>query len=172
MIELDKRIKTLASIITCFAEDKDRAGACVGQMGYFSDDMMEFGDLENCIYGKLEDYDIDDNYPFRCSTDGIDHAFFMPGSALNPEPKKKGIHRPYTIAEFCHQFPIGKSVIFRRKEYKELIHNVLFTGYREDDEGLILLLGNAGYSLEELFEEYEWTESVDSNEFKPFGVEE
>ncbi len=171
MIELDKRIKTLASIITCFDEDKDRARECVGQMGYFSDDMMEFSDLENCIYGKLEDYSINEDYPFRCSSDGIDHAFFIPGSALNLKPKEKKL-RPHTIAEFCHQFPIGTTITFRAKDYKELVHTVMFIGYRVNDEGLTLLLGNAGFSLEELFEEHEWAKSADSNDFQPFGVEE
>ena len=45
----------------------------------------------------------------------------------------------------------------------------MFIGYREDDMGLIVLLGNAGYSLEELFEEYEYQNTL--GKWVPFGVE-
>lgn len=170
-MELDKRIKALTDIITCFDGDKDRAKQYIGQMGYFADDMMEFNRLSACTYGKLIDSGIDDNYPFKCGEHDIDHAFFIPESVLKPKPKKKVEYRPYIIAEFCHQFPIGSVITFRRKAYKELIHNVMFTGYRVDDTGIIVLLGNAGYDLENLFNDYEWTESIVSEKFKPFGVE-
>lgn len=169
-MKLDKRIKKLSDIITCFNEDRPRAKNYEGQVGYFSDDMMEFNDLESCVYGELKVID-DDNYPFNCNADGIDHAFFIPESILKPKPKKKVEYRSYIIAEFCHQFPIGSVITFRRKAYKELIHNVMFTGYRVDDTGVIVLLGNAGHALENLFNEYEWSESIVSKKFKPFGVE-
>lgn len=170
-MKLDKRIKKLSDIITCFDEDRPKAKNYEGQMGYFSDDMMEFNDLESCVYGELKIVD-DANYPFNCfNGDSIDHAFFIPESSLKPKPKKKVKYRPYIIAEFCHQFPIGLVITFRRKAYPELIHNVMFTGYRVDDTGVIVLLGNAGYALENLFDEYEWAESINSDKFKPFGVE-
>ena len=60
--------------------------------------------------------------------------------------------------------------MFRRKAYTELIHNVMFIGYREDNVDLILLLGNDGYSLEELFNEYEYQNTL--GKWVPFGVEE
>lgn len=170
-MKLDKRIKKLSDIITCFSEDKYRARDYVGQMGYFSDDLMEFNDLESCIYGELASFNLDEDYPFKCNTDVIDHAYFIPESILKPKPKKKVEYRPYIIAEFCHQFPIGSVVTLRRKAYKELIYNVMFTGYRADDTGVTVLLGNAGYDLENLFNDYEWTESIVSEKFKPFGVE-
>ena len=170
-MKLDKRIKKLSDIITCFDEDKPKAKNYEGQMGYFSDDMMEFNDLESCVYGELKVID-DVNYPFNCSTDTIDHAFFIPESVLKPKPKNEKVYRPYTIDEFCHQFPIGLTITYRRKAYKELIHNVMFVGYRVDATGVIVLLGNAGHALENLFKEYEWAESINSDKFKPFGVEE
>lgn len=169
-MKLDKRIKKLSDIITCYDEDRPKAKNYVGQMGYFSDDMMEFNDLDSCVYGELKITD-DDNYPFNCNGDTIDHAFFIPESVLKPKPKNEKEYRPYTIEEFCHQFPIGLTITFRRKAYKELIHNVMFTGYRIDNTGVIVLLGNAGHDLENLFKEYEWTESIDLGKFKPFGVE-
>lgn len=171
-MKLDKRIKKLSDIITCFDEDRDKAKQYEGQVGYFSDDMMEFSDLESCVYGELSIVD-DDNYPFNCNNgDSIDHAFFIPEALLKPKPKKKKKYRPYTIAEFCHQFSIGSIVTFRRKAYPVLIHNLMFVGYRIDDTGVIVLLGNEGHCLENLFDEYEWAESIDSNKFKVFGVEE
>ena len=170
-MKLDKRIKKLSDIITCYDEDRPRAKNYEGQMGYFSDDLMEFNDLESCVYGELKLSD-DVNYPFNCNEDTIDHAFFIPESSLKPKPKNEKVYRPYTIGEFCHQFPIGLVITFRRKAYPELVHNLMFVGYRVDATGVIVLLGNAGHALENLFKEYEWTESINSDKFKPFGVEE
>ena len=169
-MKLDKRIKKLSDIITCYDEDRPRAKNYEGQMGYFSDDLMEFNDLESCVYGELKLSD-DVNYPFNCNEDTIDHAFFIPESSLKPKPKNEKVYIPYTIEEFCHQFPIGLVITFRRKAYPELVHNLMFVGYRVDATGVIVLLGNAGHALENLFKEYEWTESINSDKFKPFGVE-
>ena len=169
-MKLDKRIKKLSDIITCYDEDRPRAKNYEGQMGYFSDDLMEFNDLESCVYGELKLSD-DVNYPFNCNEDTIDHAFFIPESSLKPKPKNEKVYRPYTIEEFCQQFPIGLVITFRRKAYPELVHNLMFVGYRVDATGVIVLLGNAGHALENLFKEYEWTESINSDKFKPFGVE-
>lgn len=108
-MKLDPRIKSLSDIITCF--DDEKARQFIGQNGYFSDDMMEFNDLNSCVYGELEDYSIGDDYPFRCK-DGIDHAFFIPENKLKPKKKK---YRPYTLMEFTEKFTMGQPIKYRRK---------------------------------------------------------
>lgn len=51
----------------------------------------------------------------------------------------------------------------------------ILTGYREsqyDDRSVThVYIGSCPYTLEELFEEYEWYDD-DTKDFKPFGVEE
>lgn len=167
-MELDKRIKALTDIITCFKEDRSRAEKCIGQNGYFADDMMNFNNLEGCIYGKLENYVIDEDYPFKCMPADIHYAFFIPESVLKPKEKEKQ-YRPYTIEEFCDEgFEI---VVFRGKDNKSLEYHVRYNGYLKGENNyLYIILGNATYTLSHLFKYYEYLD--DDGVWKPFGVEE
>lgn len=170
-MKLDKRIKTLKDIITCFDEDRTRAEKYIGQNGYFTDDIMEFGDLESCTYGELESYIIGEDYPFNCGNgDAISHALFIPESVLKPKKKKC---RPFTMEEFKSEFDIGKPIKFRKKDDTRGERYVLLLGYglEECNKSIFdtVLIGHFSYSLDELFNEYEYkTNDV----WKPFGVEE
>ena len=172
-MKLDKRIKSVSDIITCFVGDKDRAKQYVGQVGYFADDMMNFNNLEGCIYGKLENYVIDEDYPFKCMPADIHYAFFIPESVLKPKEKEKK-YRPYTLIEFIDKFTIGRPVSFRRKDMKYSKY-LVFSGYWDEPcEGKIVTyisFNSFSFTLDVLFDEYEWQETSNTGNWKPFGVE-
>ena len=72
-MKLDPRIENEFFIYTPFSNAKTK----LHEKGYFADDMMSFSDLDNCVYGELEDYDINLDYPYKCKTDKIEHAFLF-----------------------------------------------------------------------------------------------
>lgn len=177
-MKLDKRIKSVSDIITCFDDDKYRAQPYIGQEGYFTNNMMDFEDLDDCSYGVLKDFSIYE-YPFICKTgntvNDVDYAFFIPESSLKLEPKKEKKYRPYTFREFKNIFPIGQPIKYRRKGNVGLENEIVLDGYAHEQRGdqifTYIFIGVQDYTLQELFEEYEW-QATDSEEFKPFGVEE
>lgn len=148
-----------SSQMQIFARDKYK-----NSYGYFTDNIQNYSNLNKCGYGKLITIGNSD-IPYKRGN-GKYFRFFLPESVVKKEKK----FRPYTFKEFTDILTVGSIITFRRKAYAELIHNVMFIGYREDEEGLILLLGNAGYSLGELFNEYEYKNSL--GKWVPFGVEE
>jgi len=165
-MELDKRFKVLP--FCCFGAEK--CVKYIGHKGYFSNNIALFKNIDLCIDGTLEAVHGDEAESFEMRDNRKFYRYFIPECFVKPKEKQYK-YRPYTFMEFNDKFTIGCSIItFRRKAYAELIHNVLFIGYREDKEGLILLLGNAGYSLEELFNEYEYQNTL--GKWIPFGVEE
>lgn len=179
-MELDPRIILLTDIITCFDEDQNRARQCIGKMGYFSDDMMEFNDLNSCVYGELTDYGIYDHYPFRCSTDNIDHAFFIPESVLKPKPKKKVEYRPYTLNEFLDKYRVCTNIRIRQKDKKCQYFGKLTgysfptdpsTGEQRQDDNVIVCIGGYNFKLIELFRDYEQYVDMEEDKWVPCGVE-
>lgn len=166
-MELDKRIVLLTDIITCFKEDRSRAEKCIGQTGYFADDMMNFNDLDGCIYGKLVNYVIDEDYPFKCMPADIHYAFFIPESVLKLKPKK---YRPFANTnEFflMRNFGVGNLIRIRYKKYG-IEYCIMIIGFTDKE----LMLGNfQGLSFDELFKNYELWDCED-NKFKPFGAKE
>lgn len=161
-MELDKRIINGKRPLTCF--DIEEAEKYIGKLCYMCDEYNLFYQLnliEPAILMGVEDCEI----PFHNGQDK-QAEFCLPCEWVTKEKK----FRPYTLEEFQQFFTIGQPIKFRRKAYRELIHNVMFIGYREDNVDLILLLGNAGYSLEELSNEYEYQNTL--GKWVPFGVEE
>lgn len=61
-MELDKRIKSLSDILTCF--DVKDAGQFLGQEGYFSDDLEYYRCLSSRKYGILTEIK-DSGFPFK-----------------------------------------------------------------------------------------------------------
>lgn len=86
-------------------------------------------------------------------------------------PKEKKF-RPYTLKEFFDKFTVGQPIKFRRKG-KLLEWYLILKPFVGSKRGAIkyVYIGNAPYTLDELFNDYEW-QSPDTEEFKPFGVEE
>ena len=82
-MNLDKRIKKLSDILTCF--DVQKAGQFLGQEGYFSDCLEHYRCLSGRKYGVLTEIK-DSDYPFREGNDD-DWKFFIPESRLEPVEK-------------------------------------------------------------------------------------
>ena len=160
MKKLDKRIIKVTDIKTPFSEDFEELSNYIGFNAYGADDVNHFHNLEACFFGALKRVDDDSNYSFVIDSgrpgDTMPFRYMILEKDLEPKEKKEKKYRPFTLEEFQQFFTIGQPIKFRRKAYRELIHNVMFIGYREDNMGLIVLLGNASYFLEELFEEYEY----------------
>ena len=82
-MNLDKRIKKLSDILTCF-NVKD-AGQFIGQQGYFVDCLDSFRNLGNRAYGTLTEIK-DSDCPFKMNNYEY-WRFFIPESRLEPVEK-------------------------------------------------------------------------------------
>ena len=101
------------------------------------------------------------------------YQFFIPESCLKPKEKEKK-YRPYTFMEFCEKFPVGCPIKFRQKGKEGYERYLILNGYRHEQHkgktNTFVCIGPGGFSLEELFNEYEWQEHY-TEDFEPFGVE-
>lgn len=169
MIELDPRIEEESLIYTPSTKDKIK----LGENGYFADIMSTFYDLKECIYGELIEHNIGSEHPYWCKFDDsvCPFSFYIPESRLKIAEKKC---RPYTFVEFREKFTIGRPIEFRRKDRKENVRCLILNGYmheRYNDRTIIYIyIGAHAYTLQELFDEYEW-QDPDTKDYKPFGVE-
>lgn len=162
-MKLDGRIKTDFLIYTPVS----KGAPTLHQKGYFSNAIIDFEDLKDCIYGELQDADLDLNYPYWRTADnenGLESfSYFLPESSLKPVEKK---YRPYTMEDFA----ISEFVVFREKSNPLMEYHVRYNGYRKYDNVYKVILGNISYTFDDLFEDFELLDS-DGN-WIPFGVEE
>lgn len=166
-MKLDPKIKANAIIGHCF--NTGEMTKYIGQECYFSDNLQTFGILSNSIKRVLTNVDPDREYPYDTRSNDNDgflcYSFCLPAEFVEEKPKEKQ-YRPYTLEEFCD---MGfEFVVFRDKDDPSLEFHVRYNGYRKCDNTVIL--GNLGYTLNDLFEDYEYLDN-DGN-WKPFGVEE
>ena len=168
-MELDKRIKSLSDILTCF--DIERAKEFLGEKGYFAGDLYCFTDLQSCTYGTLTDACDDQAGPFHMREDNAYHQHFIPECSLKPKEKQ---YRPYTFMEFTAIFTFGRPIKLRQKGAVGWERYLILNGYQhEQHEGrtiTYIYIGSQGYTLDALFNDYEWQEHY-TEDFKPFGVE-
>ena len=170
-MELDKRIKSLSDILTCF--DVERAKEFLGEKGYFAGDLYCFTDLRRVCppYGTLADVFDDPDDTFRRKEDSIYYPYFVPECSLKPKEKQ---YRPYTFMEFTDKFTVGRPIKFRQKGAEGYERYLILNGYQhEQHEGrtvTYIYIGSQGYTLDALFNDYEWQEHY-TEDFKPFGVE-
>ena len=164
-MELDKRINKIAIIYDCF--DCKDARASIGEKGYFSHYYHCFSDLSECRFGVLQDV-IDSEHPYDNGKNQYD--FFLPDRYII---KKQ--YRPYTFMEFTGKFTVGRPIKFRQKGAEGYERYLILNGYQhEQHEGrtvTYIYIGSYGYTLDALFNDYEWQEHY-TEDFKPFGVEE
>lgn len=166
-MKLDKRIKSLSDILTCF--DIEDAKQYIGQEGYFSDCIDLYRCLATRKYGILTEIK-DSDCPFK-EGDYEYWRFFIPESRLLEIKEKK--FRPYTIMEFQDKFTMGQPIKFRPKGKVGWERYLILNGYwheqREKQTITAIYIGSIPYTLDELFNEYEWQEHY-TEDFKPFGV--
>lgn len=174
-MELDKRIKKGKRPLTCL--DIEQAREFVGKECIFSDKYENFKNLDKYLFDNsdysailsIDDYTRNGDYVFRNAKNGVHYGLILPLEWAK-EPEKKW--RAYTIAEFQETFTVGRAVRFRRKDAPTKEHLLAFGGYYTLHDGRVsILFGIHLYTLEELFEQYEWQEFY-TDEYRPFGVEE
>ena len=173
MRKLDPRIKDRKYIFDCF--NADEAKKYIGKLCYMTDYLNRFEDVEStakCILHKIEDSRKDSGTcaPFvECD---FRFSYCLPAEFVAPKVK---IYRPYTLAEFCSKFTIGRPINFRKKDNVGNEQYLILNGYitvKEFDRTVhYICIGSTSYILNELFNEYEWQE-LSTKEWKLFGVEE
>lgn len=167
-MEYDKKIDDRAMILNCL--DVEFCKRKTFSSGYFTDDIDNYSDLSRCKYGKLTDTTKNGVHVYQ--KDGNDwFAFFLPDCGVKKEKK----YRPYTLMEFTDKFTIGCPIKFRRKGAEGCEKYLILNGYineKYSDQTITYInIGSGGYTLQELFEEYEWQVHY-TEDFEPFGVEE
>ena len=156
-MELDKRIINGKRPLTCF--DVEEAKKYIGKLCYMCDEYNLFYQLnliEPAILMGVEDCEI----PFHYGRD-YQAEFCLPCDWVTKEK-----YRPYTVKEFIDKFPVGSIITFRSKAYR-VIDTAMFISHCEWDN--TVLLCDSEYSLEELFEEYEYQNTL--GKWVTFGVD-
>lgn len=164
-MELDKRIIDIKKVMDCFTTKE--AKQYLNTKGYFAYNLNDFTDLTTCYEGTLVGICHDIPEPYFNKNNELYFNFFLPERFIKEEEKK---YRPYTLEEFLRVFIIGQPIKFRCKETK-LDKLLIFNGYKKlSDVKVIVHISGYDFTLEELFDEYEWQRS-NSEEYIPFGVE-
>ena len=156
----------------------DTAKQYIGKKGYFTDDIFNFSNLDSCCDGMLVSIEVDNSHPYYCgiSDEGViikgNFSFFLSAEFVKEKPEEKR-YRPYTLMEFIDKFTVGRPIKYRSKGEAGHEHYLMLLGFwlASDKDQTIpyISIGNFKYTLQELFEEYEWQEHY-TEDFKPFGV--
>ncbi len=169
-MELDKRFKVLP--FCCLSAEK--CDKYIGQKGYFSNNIALFKNIDLCIDGTLEAVHGDEaeSFEMRDNRKFYRYRYFIPESLVKPKEKQ---YRPYTFMEFSDKFTVGQPIKFRQKGAVGWERYLVLSGYQhEQHEGrtvTYIYIGPQDYTLDALFNDYEWQEHY-TEDFIPFGVEE
>ena len=164
-MKLDNKVKEDYIIFSCFGTEQ--AKRYVDRKGYFTNDMGDFNNLNDCYYGTLNVVDDNGSRPYLNKDFSRYFGFFLPEAYVKKQKQKK--YRPCTIDDFG--LHIGDLIRFRRKGDNDFETCTMYIGYVKTNGTVQVLLGQCCYSFEELFNEYEWFDR-DSNTWEMFGVEE
>lgn len=169
-MKFDPRIKSMDSIRSFNTNNDD----CWGKFGYFTNYVTNFDDLNGIRKGICVFKD-GSRFPFYAdSIESQKFQFFIPESELLPRKPKEKQYRPYTLMEFTEKFTTGQPIKFRPKGKVGWERYLILNGYvhepRGDQTFTYIYIGISGYTLDELFNAYEWQEHY-TEDFKPFGVE-
>lgn len=177
-MKLDKKVKENALIGYGFNSEKLKQ--YIGKECYFTDDLEDFSNLTNTLKGVLKAVNPDamDCYLAGGEINGtpaeFSYAFCLPAEFVEEKPEEKR-YRPYTLMEFIDKFTVGRPIKYRSKGEAGHEHYLMLLGFwltpGKDQTIPYISIGNFKYTLQELFEEYEWQEHY-TEDFKPFGVEE
>lgn len=166
-MNLDSRIKDILYIADCFTVDTYKK--YIGTECYFSNEISNFANLDNCTRGNLDAVYDDSVLPYGSKERG--YSFCLASVFVE---KKQTELRPFTLEEFDERFELGKPVTFRLKDRIKTFYlpymgseYVSETEDDPDDDGVHL--GAYAISLQDLFDDYEYRVG---DEWRPFGVEE
>lgn len=167
-MELDPRIKDRKYIFDCF--NADEAKKYIGKKCYVTDWFERFENIEWTGKGTLLGIDDDGHFVAEHGRFG----FCLPIEFVESNAPKEKRYRPYTFMEFCEKFTVGRPIKFRQKGKEGYERYLILNGYRHEQHkgktNTFVCIGPGGFSLEELFNEYEWQEHY-TEDFEPFGVE-
>ena len=163
-MELDKKIK-IPTIYNLFS-DVTEVKKYYGKEVFCADFLENFSNLR--LYtnrAKLKIFFPQECKPYLCG--GQQYRFILPCEFV--EQVKQ--YRPLTIDKFLNRFDIGEVIVFRSKVMPDYVLHLLFVGYVENgkDNEVSIILGHHRYSLQELFNSYEYD---GGDNWFPFGVEE
>lgn len=165
-MNLDSRIKDILFIADCFTTGNYRQ--YIGTECYFSLEISNFANLDNCTKGKLDAVYDDSILPYGSDSRGF--KFCLAGVFVE---QKQSELRPFTLNEFTERFELGEYIRFRLKDRtRSFCAQYIGNEYRSeteddpDDDGVHL--GAYAISLQDLFDDYEYRVG---DEWKPFGVE-
>ena len=161
-MKLDERFKVLP--FCCFGAEK--CVKYIGHKGYFSNNIDFFKNIDLCIYGTLEAVHVDQAESFEMRDNRKFYRYFIRECFVKPKEKQ---YRPCTLDDFS--LNIGDLIRFRKKDDHNFEIETMYMGYMKTNGIVKVLLGQCYYSLEELFNDYEWFDK-DSNTWEIFGVEE
>lgn len=166
-MNLDSRIKDILYIADCFTVDTYKK--YVGTECYFSNEISNFSDLDQCTRGTLDAVYDDSVLPYGSKERG--YSFCL--ASVFVEQKQTEL-RPFTLEEFDEKFELGKPITFRLKDRIKTFYlpymgseYVSETEDDPDDDGVHL--GAYAISLQDLFNDYEYRVG-DGDEWRPFGV--
>lgn len=168
-MELDSKIIDRKYIFDVFNTGK--AKAYVGKECYFSNDLSTFANMAD-TYNKSQIYR---GILFEVRSEGFNpyetelnrfYAFCLPCDWVTKDEKK---YRPYTIAEFQRVFTIGRPIRYRIKNQPDTEKLLIFNGYERNNSKVYIYFGCISYTLEQLFDAFEWQEYY-PDDYKPFGI--
>lgn len=159
-MKLDKRIPNYDLIFHPFDDYVDIEK---GTKGYFTDDVSDFGDIDKCYHGELEDIDLSFDKPYMCNGRCY-FAFFIPEFNINCGLE----YRQYTKDEFLAKYKVGDVIKYRR--YEDNVEKIsMFTRFEFCSDDVLIDFDRFTLNLEDMFYSFEVFEN---NEWKPFGVKE
>ena len=174
-MKLDTRIMDGKKPLNCF--DTEEAESYVGKECYFSNDVFPFANMSDktnraLIYkGILLKVWPDGSDPYETDSPRF-YTYCLPCDWVTESEEKK--YRPYTLMEFTNKFTVGCPIKFRKKGEVGWERYLILNGYWNEKRGdqivTYIYIGQNGYTLDELFNVYEWQKHY-TEDFMPFGVE-
>ena len=163
MLELDDRIIDKCHPYDCFSNAEE-----VSQYskGWFTNVLEDFTNLDNnTVYFRELKGIKNSAYPFE-TKEGY-FKYFLPECMVKVQKKFRAYN---SVKEL--PFTVGDILFIKEKEYQE-IEKCICLGilYEKNDKLPLISLGTTTYSVQELFEDYEWR-FTETGDWKPFGVEE
>ena len=162
MLELDKRIISNAHPYDCFSNAEE-----VSQYskGWFTNFLEDFTNLDNdtIIFDTLTEVK-NSNYPFMAEK-GF-YKFFLPECMVKVQKK----FRPYSSVKEL-PFTVGDIMFIKDKESPTINKCICSNIACINDSISLITLGTTAYSVQELFENYQW-KFTETGDWKPFGEKE
>ena len=164
MLEFDDRIFSNACPYDCFSNAE-----IVSQYsrGWFSNNLEDFTNLDNnTVYFRELKGIKNSAYPFE-TKEGY-FKYFLPECMV--KENKKALRAYNSIKEL--PFTVGDILFIKDKETQDIEKCICSSiSYGKNDSVSLISLGTTTYSVQELFEDYEWR-FTETGDWKSFGVEE